>query len=66
AVPCLPRYTLTRGVVATEDCALKPREGHGESARREPVPAVSTALSQWTDITSPRKVTRSGIPASGI
>jgi dihydropyrimidinase len=62
----LPRYTLTRGVVAIEEGAIKTREGHGEFVRREPVTAVSKALSQWKDITAPRKVTRSGIPASGV
>ncbi|MFF0951002.1 dihydropyrimidinase [Rhizobium leguminosarum] len=62
----LPRYTLTRGVVAIEEGSIKTREGHGEFVRREPVTAVSKALSQWKDITAPRKVTRSGIPASGV
>ncbi|WP_377296471.1 dihydropyrimidinase [Rhizobium sp. SGZ-381] len=62
----LPRYTLTRGVVAIEDGAIKTREGHGQFVAREPYPAVSKALSTWKELTAPRKVERTGIPASGV
>ncbi len=62
----LPRYTLTRGVVAIEEDAIKTHEGHGEFVRREPFTAVSKALSTWKEITAPRKVERTGIPASGV
>jgi dihydropyrimidinase len=62
----LPRYTLTRGFVAIEDGAIKTREGHGQFVAREPYPAVSKALSTWKELTAPRKVERSGIPASGV
>ncbi len=62
----LPRYTLTRGVVAIEDGAIKTQEGHGQFVKREPYPAVNKALSTWKELTSPRKVERSGIPASGV
>jgi dihydropyrimidinase len=62
----LPRYTLTRGVVAIEEGAIKTREGHGQFVAREPYPAVSKALSTWKEVTAPRKVERSGIPASGV
>ncbi|WP_137131750.1 dihydropyrimidinase [Rhizobium sp. FY34] len=62
----LPRYTLTRGVVAIEEGAIKTREGHGQFVSREPYPAVSKALSTWKELTAPRKVERSGIPASGV
>lgn len=62
----LPRYTLTRGVVAIEESTVKTREGHGQFVKREPFAAVSKALSTWKDITAPRKVERSGIPASGV
>ncbi|MEZ2131061.1 MULTISPECIES: dihydropyrimidinase [unclassified Sinorhizobium] len=62
----LPRYTLTRGVVAIEEDAIKTREGHGEFVRREPFTAVAKSLSKWKDVTAPRKVQRSGIPASGV
>ena len=62
----LPRYTLTRGVVAIEESTVKTQQGHGEFVRREPFTAVNRALSTWKDVTAPRKVQRSGIPASGV
>ncbi len=62
----LPRYTLSRGVVVIEDGTMKSREGHGQFVAREPYPAVSKALSTWKELTAPRKVERTGIPASGV
>lgn len=62
----LPRYTLTRGMVAVDDGEVKTREGHGEFVAREPFQAVNSALSKWKDVTAPRKVERTGIPASGV
>jgi dihydropyrimidinase len=57
---------LTRGKLAIDDGAIKTEEGHGQFVAREPFPAVSRALSQWKELTAPRKVERSGIPASGV
>jgi dihydropyrimidinase len=62
----LPRYTLTGGVVAIEESTIKTREGQGKFVKREPFTAVNKALSTWKDITAPRKVQRTGIPASGV
>lgn len=62
----LPRYTLTRGRVAVEDGAVNHQQGHGEFVAREPFQAVNTALSTWKEVTAPRKVERTGIPASGV
>ncbi|WP_075289581.1 dihydropyrimidinase [Pararhizobium arenae] len=62
----LPRYTLTRGVVAIEEGTVKTQEGHGKFVSREPFTAVNKALSTWKELTAPRKVERSGIPASGV
>ncbi|MFV0302551.1 MAG: amidohydrolase family protein, partial [Paracoccus sp. (in: a-proteobacteria)] len=62
----LPRYTLTRGVVALRDGKLDSREGHGEFVAREPRGQVNRALSAWKELTAPRPVQRSGIPASGV
>ena len=62
----LPRYTLTRGMVAIDDGAVKTREGHGQFVAREPFQAVNAAYSTWKEITAPRKVQRTGIPASGV
>ncbi|MEN9894492.1 MAG: dihydropyrimidinase [Pseudomonadota bacterium] len=66
AVTGLPRYTLTRGVVAIEENTVRTREGHGEFVKREPFPAVAKSLSTWKELTAPRKVQRTGIPASGV
>jgi dihydropyrimidinase len=62
----LPRYTLTRGMVAIDDGEVKAQEGHGEFVPREPFQAVNRALSTWKELTAPRKVERTGIPASGV
>ena len=62
----LPRYTLTRGHVSVVDGEVKTQEGHGEFVKREPVTPTNKALSTWKELSSPRKVERSGIPASGV
>jgi dihydropyrimidinase len=62
----LPRYTLSRGVVAIEEDTVRTQQGHGQFVSREPFTAVNKALSTWKDITAPRKVQRTGIPASGV
>ncbi|MFE3837932.1 dihydropyrimidinase [Pseudogemmobacter sonorensis] len=62
----LPRFVLTRGHVAVTEGALDSREGHGDFVAREPMGAVSKALSTWKALTSPRPVQRAGIPASGV
>lgn len=62
----LPRFTLTRGVVSIEENTIKNREGHGKFITRDPFTATGKALSTWKELTAPRKVERSGIPASGV
>lgn len=62
----LPRFTLTRGVVAVTEGKVESREGHGEFVAREARPAVNRALSAWKELTAPRPVERSGIPTSGV
>jgi dihydropyrimidinase len=62
----LPRFTLTRGEVAIEEGTIKTREGHGKFVARQPFQAVNKALSKWKEVTAPRKVQRTGIPASGV
>lgn len=66
AVKGLPRFTLTRGVVAVTEGKVDSREGHGEFVAREPRGQVNRALSAWKDLTAPRPVQRGGIPASGV
>ncbi len=62
----LPRFTLTRGKVAIVENQIKTEQGHGKFVGRKPNGAVNRALSQWKEITAPRKVERSGIPATGV
>ena len=62
----LPRFVLTRGEVVIEERQVKTRPGHGEFVAREPHGAVNRALSTWKEITAPRKVERTGIPATGV
>ncbi len=66
AVKGLPRFTLTRGFVAVHDGDIRCQEGHGEFVAREPNGAVNRALSTFKELTAPRPVQRSGIPASGV
>ena len=62
----LPRFTLTRGHVAIHDGEVRTREGHGSFVGREPNGPVNRALSTWKELTAPRPVVRSGIPATGV
>jgi dihydropyrimidinase len=62
----LPRFTMTRGEVAVEEGDVKTQSGHGNFVKREPYQAVNKALSQWKQVTAPRQVQRTGIPASGV
>jgi dihydropyrimidinase len=62
----LPRFTLTRGHVAVHDGEIRTQEGHGKFVKRGPVTPINTALSTWKELTAPRPVERSGIPASGV
>jgi len=62
----LPRFTLSRGHVAVTEGAMSSREGHGKFVARPPMGPVSKALSAWKELTAPRPVQRSGIPASGV
>ena len=62
----LPRFTLTRGQVAVHDGEIRTQEGHGEFVTREPNGTVNKALSKWKELTAPRPVERTGIPASGV
>jgi dihydropyrimidinase len=62
----LPRYVLTRGQVALDDGRMTTQEGHGQFVAREARPAVNRALSAWKDLTAPRPVVRTGVPATGV
>jgi dihydropyrimidinase len=62
----LPRFTLTRGNVAVHDGEMRTQEGHGRFVGREARPAVNRALTAWKDLTAPRPVVRTGVPATGV
>jgi dihydropyrimidinase len=62
----LPRYVLTRGEVAITEDKIDTHQGHGQFVAREPKNPVNRALSTWKEITAPRKVERTGIPATGV
>ncbi len=54
----LPRFTMTRGVVAVSEDDINAREGHGEFIKRKAYPAVNKSLSKWKQLTAPRPVDR--------
>ncbi|WP_127145338.1 dihydropyrimidinase [Pelagibacterium montanilacus] len=62
----LPRFVLSRGKVSVEESTMKHEPGHGKFVAREPNMPVNRALSQWKELTAPRKVQRTGIPATGV
>ena len=62
----LPRYVLTRGMVAVMDGDLREKQGHGQFVSREPNATVNTALSKWKELTAPQPIERTGIPATGV
>jgi dihydropyrimidinase len=62
----LPRYVLTRGEIAVDNFKVQAQPGHGRFVEREANSPVNRALSQWKALTAPRKVERTGIPASGV
>ncbi len=62
----LPRFVLTRGKVAIVENEVKTEEGHGRFVARKPNGPVNRALSTWKELTAPRPVERTGIPASGV
>jgi dihydropyrimidinase len=62
----LPRFVLSRGRVSISEDEVRAEPGHGKFVPREAKNPVSRALSQWKDLVAPRRVERSGIPASGV
>ena len=62
----LPRFVLTRGEVAVTEAEVDAHPGHGQFVAREAKNPVNRALSTWKEITAPRKVERTGIPATGV
>ncbi len=62
----LPRHVFSRGELAVSNGEVTAKPGHGQFVARQPYMEVNKALSTWKGVVSPRKVERSGIPASGV
>ncbi|RWE96187.1 dihydropyrimidinase [Mesorhizobium sp.] len=62
----LPRFVFSRGELSIQEAEVNAKPGHGEFVAREPNAAVNRALSTWKEISAPRKVERTGIPATGV
>jgi dihydropyrimidinase len=62
----LPRFVFSRGDLVVQESEDKTKAGHGKFVAREPHMAVNKALSTWKELVAPRKVERTGIPASGV
>ncbi|MBB4005008.1 MAG: dihydropyrimidinase [Aurantimonas endophytica] len=59
----LPAITLSRGRVAYKDGEVLAGRGDGRFVERAAGAPVNKALSTWKELTAPRRVERSGIPA---
>jgi dihydropyrimidinase len=62
----MPRFVFTRGELAVQEGKVDARPGHGQFVAREPNAPVNRALSTWKELVAPRKIERSGIPATGV
>jgi dihydropyrimidinase len=62
----LPRFVFARGELAIQESGVLAKPGHGEFVAREPNAPVNRALSKWKEVVAPRKVERTGIPATGV
>jgi dihydropyrimidinase len=62
----LPRFVFSRGELVVQETEMRTRPGHGAFVARKPNPAPNRALSTWKEITAPRRIERSGIPATGV
>ncbi|MER2536715.1 MAG: dihydropyrimidinase [Rhizobiaceae bacterium] len=62
----LPRFVFSRGELAVEEAKVLAQPGHGQFVAREPNGAVNRALSTWKELVAPRRIERSGIPATGV
>lgn len=59
----LPVMSFSRGRLAYKEGDVRADTGDGRFVERSANAPVNTALSTWKEITAPRKVERSGIPA---
>ncbi|MCR9237684.1 MAG: dihydropyrimidinase [Alphaproteobacteria bacterium] len=59
----LPVMTFNRGEMVYKEGDVTGETGRGRFIKRESNPPVNQALSTWKELTHPRKIERSGIPA---
>ena len=59
----LPVMTFNRGDMVFKEGDVTGETGRGRFIKRDANPPVNQALSTWKELTNPRKVVRSGIPA---
>jgi dihydropyrimidinase len=59
----LPVVTISRGKVAYRNGEVRAETGAGRFVERPAGPAPAKALSTWKELTAPRRIERSGIPA---
>ncbi|WP_306262298.1 dihydropyrimidinase [Pararhizobium sp. IMCC21322] len=59
----LPVMTFNRGEMVYKEGDVIGETGRGRFIKREANPPVNQALSTWKELTHPRKIERSGIPA---
>jgi len=59
----LPIMTFNRGEMVYKEGDVTGETGRGRFIKREANPPVNQALSTWKELTHPRKIERSGIPA---
>lgn len=59
----LPVMTFNRGEMVYKEGDVTGETGRGRFIKREANPPVNQALSTWKELTHPRKIERSGIPA---
>ena len=62
----LPVMTLSRGRLAFKEGDVRAEKGNGRFVERPASAPAAKALSTWKELTAPRKIERTGIPASGV
>ena len=62
----LPVMTFSRGRLAYKEGDVRAEKGNGRFVERPASAPAAKALSTWKELTAPRRIERTGIPASGV
>lgn len=62
----LPVMTFSRGRLAYREGNVRAEKGNGRFVERPASAPAAKALSTWKELTAPRRIERTGIPASGV